>query len=864
MSSPVRKFTSPNLFILFKKPLSCLYIDRVFSSNVNNFRPYDSTRLEADALSIIQDCRATMIDPKRDKILVPNVKNLWGTNNALNKDKITLKISGMKEKRYGRDSDEECMRKFLKQCESGSIIDPGLCRYYDLLPAGAPLIDFLRIDYKRPDTWKVPAVTLVDDWRMRRSFSSVYPDDIDVREFIVGTSTEQEFEEFINFVSTRIEKDESENPIGVLSFDVESLRITKFDKIRMTRPEMKGKTFTLGRRNKYTDDEERWFEDENGTLLEDGYTNFPAKVMMGDGIHWAALISFTINKSSKGYDYTCNPVLRSMVNFLNKLPVVQGLGISEDVRATQDWFSLLSGESVKLAGFVDIANLAILAGYQLSSFNMTAVSLNVNGSTLNKIVSVGDGKWGLRFDLLPRSLRAYAIADLKFGHMAYSTLMTILLREIFPDPDVSCRLTGTNQFLFVEWFSSWIRSVLVGVRIDTAQLGDFPTRESLFDALRYRDSGSKLSLHAPSRVDTVRCITNCFFPTITRGGARFLQPVRNFFLAQYESLRQSGIEPRMFGAELTQEDKWYARFGHTDFSRVNLAAPVPVNARLYPLALVTPREMVKDVMSPDPLRNLTGSVLMGAAGEVDRDMRAALLEWCRLDIHRIAVIFDRMGDDEFFSMRFRGYYEDFRLMYLNTRCFLMDLPEPMESENRKGLDRRIEEEKAKYEEMLDVLARQKYLVESLEAYKDVPEWQNREKWRELDSVSLIKKKVVFIRPGFTRREVRVPPPVQPKGRPRSIQLFEHRAEINIDQEINQRRPWMSDTDSSRMMSGRSWDIPLVPVQPEADEHHLQALAPGKGKKRVASSTVTSSSSKRMTQDEIEERRVNHYEDDNMI
>ena len=79
---------------------------------------------------------------------------------------------------------------------------------------------------------------------------------------------------------------------------------------------------------------------------------------------------------------------------LRDLPVSTELAIRRDIRGVEEFFSLISGEEVRMEnGFVDLTILAILAGYKFQSKNMTVKGVQVQGTLLNKCVYTGDDCW---------------------------------------------------------------------------------------------------------------------------------------------------------------------------------------------------------------------------------------------------------------------------------------------------------------------------------------------------------------------------------------------------------------------------------------------------------------------------------------
>ena len=95
----------------------------------------------------------------------------------------------------------------------------------------------------------------------------------------------------------------------------------------------------------------------------------------------------------------------------------------------------------------------MIEGYRLQALGMTPMAVQIIGTILNKCVSTGDGRWGLPWGRISSPMKVYAIGDIKFGHLAYQILAGVLLRDVFPDPDVVCSLLGCFQKDGVAWFS---------------------------------------------------------------------------------------------------------------------------------------------------------------------------------------------------------------------------------------------------------------------------------------------------------------------------------------------------------------------------------------------------------------------------
>ena len=76
---------------------------------------------------------------------------------------------------------------------------------------------------------------------------------------------------------------------------------------------------------------------------------------------------------------------------------------------------------------------------------MTALGVQVLGTVLNKTLSTGDDLWGLPWAELPPGLQVYGIGDIRFGYICDSVLARIIMRDLFPEPDIVCRILKTEQ-----------------------------------------------------------------------------------------------------------------------------------------------------------------------------------------------------------------------------------------------------------------------------------------------------------------------------------------------------------------------------------------------------------------------------------
>ena len=115
----------------------------------------------------------------------------------------------------------------------------------------------------------------------------------------------------------------------------------------------------------------------------------------------------------------------------------------------------------------------------------------------------------------------YGWGDLKFGHLTFIVLTGILVRDLFPDPDIVCQFLNGNQWHVITWFYEWILKSVEGVEVQEQDARSVLTRSQMICALRYRDERSKLSKIPPPWIVLWSRMVGSW-PSLTFGGCRNL------------------------------------------------------------------------------------------------------------------------------------------------------------------------------------------------------------------------------------------------------------------------------------------------------------------------------------------------------
>lgn len=85
--------------------------------------------------------------------------------------------------------------------------------------------------------------------------------------------------------------------------------------------------------------------------------------------------------------------------------------------------------------------------------------------------------------------------------MTYKILAGLILRDVFPDPDVLCRFLRCNQKEAADWFLEFLMVSLEGVEYHQKSEEEAETREEMIHSLRYRNEREKLCDFPPPLIN---------------------------------------------------------------------------------------------------------------------------------------------------------------------------------------------------------------------------------------------------------------------------------------------------------------------------------------------------------------------------
>ena len=612
-----------------------------------------SRDLTSRAARMMINLRKQISTPEMSMLIPRTTPNPWRNTGPLEKSLLIKNYCSYKPT-MGRGTDASCMHKYLEKVSGDGIQIPNQTNMQDFLPAGAPLLDFLASTVDRLESWKYPPGEEIKFYQKARNLNYKLLDDVIVKEIIVGETSDEDIRSIVSWLWDQWEKDQRMNPTQIISLDNEEIQINLYDVYRMAGVIECNLPIAATKKEESI---------KRPGLPEDRPCQLPTKIMFGNGLSYCVIISIKLERNSRG-DYMLHriKVQDEVVKLLEALPTCTGLGIKGDVTDIEFYYSLLSGKTVSLQGYVDLASLAVVSGYNLMAKSMTPMGVQVIGHTLNKCCSTGDGKWAYGWDELPESLQLYGIADIMFGHMCYNILSTILLRDVFPDPEITCKFFNVpDQWFAVAWINELISWSLDGVEIHNVDFEKARTREEMILSLRYRySSESSLMEDSPAKVK-IWCKLIGDWPSLTSGGCRYLLQARNKFLNQAQVLKKSKFKWKLKVTmkEITSSFKEYARFGLTKDSIMNCNFSEPA---AFHYGLLRPRSCPVPPLFMNPEK-----VKPGTIGKVvkkqERKMKPVVFEWARMNPQQIQKVFIRLGQDESFRKYLYGSYQGLRMIY---------------------------------------------------------------------------------------------------------------------------------------------------------------------------------------------------------
>ena len=561
-------------------------------------------------------------DDSRDDLFISAGREFYEETKGEDfKMKVTTKAFGP-IKGFGKPGrDLEYMEKFLEQSqEKGLLItEPELSRF---MPGGTPAIYHLELDVNQQRIsdqggWQSPSPATVETLICKAGIASTSGSDCYYELDLPLAPNDWEFIR-VNF-ENHIKEDQQRFPGSVLSFDIEDVRVSA-EALQY-----------LSNQNWRTQDSFKVTKIPHPK--EKGAKNIPARLIMGNGVTWTAAIRFPwqieVVKGVKRMVLRPKDFNKKVIELDSLVQFVIGSGILMDIANLKEFVRDVFGYELSMPKPVEMHALALAAGYRFPRANLFCMQLILLGGFHNKLVSCADNLWGQPFKELPFAFLRYILADVRFGHQCYTVLMSLLIRNLFPDPALVCSFLSLNQTQAQDYLVHLICTVLHDKELNQNSYAGATERKHLLLSLRERKQhkwGVPLDVSVLNRLIPP-------WPTVCNGGVRDFHTVSAFFAGcQAEALVEliKMIKDRDLGhptlhsnpSRPSEDDKRYMTYGRGE----ELPSVLPGLASeeyLYPRA-----ELVPKIYCLDPCK-MTITEVMKEKLRTDQPRVVGVLEWVR-------------------------------------------------------------------------------------------------------------------------------------------------------------------------------------------------------------------------------------------
>ena len=612
-----------------------------------------------------------LTDIGKNTFLVTVVKKemQWGPDKQITDELLVYNTANLDPDKEVRDRDRA--KNFLFQLDKDCVCFPDNIPLNALIGTVVPLLDFLAVQCK-DDGYKYPKLSTITRFQANRSvdLNSLVPDSkhpIITHQIILGEAPDTKISGFAQHYHKWFEEAKKDFPADFSPLKVEYIWIpdSYLDKI-------------ANKARKYRKDSTVEIQPiQTPWVLQEGdsWVRFPAKIILGNGLDQIFVISWKIHKVTQTdtdghYQYRIWPIMPSdkLIQFLSSLPTPVGLDIKNDISIIESTFTLMNPSNpLRMQSWVSLHTLAMLCGWKFSTTSEAALSMGVIGGLLDTVSTDADGLWCLEWDKLSCELQILAVGHVKFIYMTTTVLASILLRDVFPDPNAVWALTGFLPDKFVQHFTNWIFYSLQLREVNRTAFETASTQVDLINSIRARvckKDGSSVLKDAPDHIVKVWAELLGDWPNIVYGGPRFLAQVRNHILTQKDVLASSGFP----GVEKFRkiDNDWlkdYLLFGQPNVEKLDFHLPTKQSSSV----VMQRHPHLEKSQANFNINQLRITDLTKLAKDQQRKAKLILFEFCRENPECTSDVirrFDKKGDiqKEFWS-KSSAFYEGVRLIH---------------------------------------------------------------------------------------------------------------------------------------------------------------------------------------------------------
>ena len=447
--------------------------------------------------------------------------------------------------------DEAYLRSFIGKNTPGELPSIPNVNIKDYLLDGFSLLEYLQGDNDCTDQgWQYPTPEYL---KVLKTSAAIHKDtlkDIDHRELLLSPSiSEIEADIFKEWLDGKIKKMNKEYPMRCISFSAQCIQIRRSDYHALMRVARESDRYV--------------FNIPKPDLSEPGIEteNLVARFAIGDGVTFVATFLLPI----KTVERSCGEAFEvdgiALPDYIKRIfenvPSLGGVGAIETRNLVEQQISdLFHAPDFGLNGAIEVNALGAFLGYDLPESDWFTWHLVSTGQLLNTQVLRADNGMNKSWAELSTSFKSLIVSNVASGHILLTVLLSMMVRDLFPDPSAICELVELHQKHTIDFLSRTFVHCLMETK--PKALEERPQRNdrlSLAKSLTtVEDVDYTYNTHGRPEL---MCKLISDWPMITRGGARFLHPVRIRTQAQYfvlvDLIRGTGLTLRYVSPNLSRK-----------------------------------------------------------------------------------------------------------------------------------------------------------------------------------------------------------------------------------------------------------------------------------------------------------------------
>lgn len=569
------------------------------------------------------------------------------------------------------DRDLNLMKKVLDAFQLSGLRDLRSDVLLADATGGVPLIYSLLQDVNLTTSWKQPSISCLNTVVQTRGMNYSSVDEVAWREITIGRSSDTEIRAFQDWILDNQQLDLNDFNSPFTSFKLVTVYVSRGSFSRLC--------------NKYS----TWSKNPAPEYVpvfdvkDQGLMKLPARLLFGNGSTWIGSVKLNFTEvmidERRHFKLSLGTLSSTMIKLLEKLPLLCGHDAVDSRDLLESTLNQMYRVKVKLPHAMELRNLALLAGWKERFLDMSTMACVVTGEVISHVTDNADQSWTKEYQSLPREFQAYAITVVRHCFSSYIILMGLIIRNLFPDPDIVCDVLELTQTSAIAWITGFVSTCLRESIPYQEALSSATTRQELVLSIRkwtYSSSTVKRMRREPEESTKVLAAIIPNWPCVPRGGARYLHSTRSDFVRQFELLQKveythPSVSPNLT-KPMTDQVKLTYLYGRGT-SMTDGGDPTNGEFGLLPnpQSADTIYQLDPDVVSDGDL--------MHPQTQYDQNLIPALQEWARLNPQLISDLFQRLNKlpitkpHHFWMDRTRAY-DSIRLIQLRVMDISVCVP----------------------------------------------------------------------------------------------------------------------------------------------------------------------------------------------